>query len=374
MTQHVPSRGMRVFILVWFGQFVSLIGSGLIGFALGVWVYQRTGSVTQFTLIPLFTTLPSIVISPLAGALVDRWDRRWAMILSDSGAGLCTLYIVLLLLSNRLEVWHIYLTMAASSTFSAFQWPAYSAATTLLVPKQHLGRANGMVQFGQAVARIVSPVLAGVLVAAIQVQGVILIDVATFVFAILTLLLVQVPRPETTAEGIAGRGSLLREAAYGWAYVVARPGLLGLLIIFAATNFTFGMISVLFIPMVLSFASTAVLGTLLSVAGLGMLVGSLAMTAWGGPKRRVYGVLGFECLIGVCILLAGVQASTPLIAAAAFGGFFSFPLINGASQTIWQSKTAPDVQGRVFAVRRMIAWSATPLAYLVAGSPCRQGF
>lgn len=374
VTQHIPSRGVRVFILVWLGQCVSLIGSGLTGFALGVWVYQRTGSVTQFALISLFTTLPSIVVSPLAGALVDRWDRRWAMILSDSGAALSTLSIALLLFANRLEVWQIYLAMAASSTFSAFQWPAYSAATTLLVPKQHLGRASGMVQLGQAVAQIVSPALAGVLVMAIRIQGVILVDVATFIFAVLTLLFVRVPRPETTAEGALGKGSLLQEAAYGWTYIVARPGLLGLLILFAATNFTSGMIMVLFTPMVLSFASAAVLGTLLSIAGFGMLAGSLVMSVWGGPKRRVYGVLGFEYLMGVCILLAGAQVSIPLIAVAAFVGFFCSPIIIGSSQAIWQSKTAPDVQGRVFAARTMIAWSSLPLAYLVAGPLADQVF
>jgi hypothetical protein len=358
---------MRVFLLIWSGQLVSLIGSGLTGFALGVWVYQRTGSATQFALISLFTMLPSIAISPLAGALVDRWDRRWAMILSDSGAALSTLAIALLLIAGRLQVWQIYVAMTISSAFSAFQWPAYSAATTLLVPKRHLGRASGMVQFGQAVGQIASPALAGALVATIQVQGVILIDFATFVFAVLTLLFARVPRPKATAEGAAGKGSLLREAGYGWSYILARPGLLGLLIVFAATNFSTGVVSVLFTPMILSLTNATVLGTLLSIAGLGMLAGSLLMSAWGGPRRRVYGVLAFECLMGVCVIFGGAQVSIPLIAVAVFGYFFSIPIVDGSSQAIWQSRTAPDVQGRVFAVRRMIAWSSLPLAYLIAG-------
>ena len=109
MTQSVVRRGFKSFLLIWFGQLISLTGSGLTGFALGVWVYQHTGSVTQFALISLFTTLPGIIFSPIAGALVDRWDRRLAMILSDSGAGLCTLSVALLLLAGRLEVWHIYI-------------------------------------------------------------------------------------------------------------------------------------------------------------------------------------------------------------------------------------------------------------------------
>ena len=121
MMKHKPTRqGFQFFFLIWFGQLISLTGSGLTGFALGVWVYQQTGSVTQFALISLLTSLPGIIFSPIAGALVDRWDRRMAMILSDTGASVCTLSIALLLWAGRLEVWHIYIAMAISSTFSAF--------------------------------------------------------------------------------------------------------------------------------------------------------------------------------------------------------------------------------------------------------------
>jgi len=279
VTRPVVPQGFRTFLLIWFGQLISLTGSGLTGFALGVWVFQHAGSVTQFALISLFTTLPGIVFSPFAGALVDRWDRRWAMILSDAGAALSTLSIALLLSAGWLKIWHIYLLMAISSTFSAFQWPAYSAATTLLVPKEHFGRAGGMVQISEAVAQIASPVIAGVLIGVIQLQGVILIDFATFLFALTTLLLSRIPRPERTAEGKAGQGSLLREAAYGWTYIVARPGLLALLLYFATINFTSGIVSVLFTPLVLSFTTAAILGTILSVGGVGFLSGSLAMSA-----------------------------------------------------------------------------------------------
>jgi DHA3 family macrolide efflux protein-like MFS transporter len=367
MTHRADFRGFRAFLLIWFGQLVSLTGSGLTGFALGVWVYQRTGSVTQFALISLFTALPGILFSPIAGALVDRWDRRWAMIISDTGAGMCTLGVAVLLFANRLEVWQIYILMALSSTFSAFQWPAYSAATTLLVPKEQFGRASGMVQLAEAVAQIGAPSLAGILLGVVQIEGVILIDFVTFLFAVLTLSLVRIPKPETTAEGKAGQGSLLREAAYGWKYIRARPGLMGLLLLFASTNFTSGIVEVLFTPLVLSFTTAAVLGTILSIGGIGFLGGSLAMSAWGGPKVRVYGIYISLLLQGVVLFAAGFPPQVAILATAAFLYFFGIPIVNGCSQAIWQSKTAPDVQGRVFAVRRMIAWSSLPLAYLAAG-------
>jgi len=361
------ARRMRVFILIWLGQMVSIVGSGLTRFALGVWVYQHTGSATQFALIYLSSSLPVIVISPIAGALVDRWDRRWTMLLSDSGAGLSTLAIAPMLFAGRLEVWHIYLATSVSSTCSAFQSPAYAAATTLLVPKQHLGRANGLIQLGQAVTQLISPVLAGVLVVTIQVQGVILLDFATFLFALVTLLSVRFPTAETTTAGKAGKDSLLREIAYGWTYIMARPGLLGLLIFLAASNFLMGIVGVLATPLVLSFASAAVLGTVLTIGGSGMLVGSLVMSTLGGSQRHINSVFGFMLLSGLWILVAGLRPSAPLFATATFLLFFGLPIINGSSQVIFQKKVAPNVQGRVFALTGMLSGLSLPLAYLVAG-------
>ncbi|MBN1218457.1 MAG: MFS transporter [Anaerolineae bacterium] len=358
---------MVTFITIWLGQSISLIGSGLTGFALGVWVYQTTGSATQFALIAVCTALPRIGLSPLAGALVDRWDRRWAMIIGDSGAALGTLAIALLFFSNQLEVWHIYLATAFSSAFSTLQWPAYAAITPLLVSKEKLGRANGLVQFGRAASEILAPALAGILVLAIQVQGVILIDVATFVFAVTTLLLVRVPHPPSTTKEKTGKGSLWREVAYGWTYLTARPGLMGLLIFLATVNFFWGMLAVLITPMVLSFTSADALGVIISVAGLGMLTGSLVMTAWGGPGRRIYGVLGFEMFSAASFVLMGWQPSAWLIALGAFTAHLAIAIIFACNQALWQSKVAPEVQGRVFATQQMIAHATMPLAFLVAG-------
>jgi MFS family permease len=337
---------------------------------LGVWVYERTESVSQFALVSLFTTLPTIAIAPLAGTLVDRWDRRWAMTLSDAGAGLSTLAVALLLLADRLEVWHIYLGVAANSAFSTIQWLAYSATVTLLVPKEHLGRAGGMRQFGESLGLIVSPALAGVLLKTIQLEGVLLIDFATFLVALTTLLAVRVPKPPksgATSRTEDERGSLLRDAVYGWTYLTSRPGLLGLLIFFAVSNFLVGMATVLGPPFVLSLASPAVLGIITSVGGGGMLLGGMLMSVWGGPKRRIYGVLGFELLGGLSILIVGLQPSVPLFAVLGTIFFFRLPIVNGSRDAIWQSKVPPEVQGRVFAVRRVIAWSTRPLAFLIAG-------
>ena len=359
--------GFRTFLLVWFGQLISLTGTGLTGFALGVWVYQRTGSVTQFSLIALSTTLPGILVSPLVGVLVDRWDRRWAMFMADAGASLCTLTMCALLFFGRLQVWEIYILMGLSSTVTAFQWPAYSAATTLLVPKEHLGRASGMVQIADAIAQIGSPVLAGLMMGIMPIFSILLIDFFTYIFALVTLLISRFPRPETTIETKGRKPSLLGEAAFGWRFITSRPGLLGLLLYFATINFATGFAQVLFTPLVLTITTPAVLGMLWSVGGIGFLIGSLAMSIWGGPRRRIVGILCAGLLEGLMLLAIGLPPRLIFLGGAVFFFFLAEPVIGACSQATWQVKTPPQVQGRVFAVRRMIAWSALPLAYLLAG-------
>jgi DHA3 family macrolide efflux protein-like MFS transporter len=360
------SRGMATFAVIWAGQVISALGSYLTGFALGVWIYQKTGSATLFALISLATTVPAILLSPFAGALVDRWDRRWAMIVSDGGAAAATLALALLIWRGHLELWHIYVLMTIISSFSALSWPAFTAAITMLVPTRHLGRASGMTQMGDAGAQILSPLIAGALVVSIGRQGVVLIDFISYLFAIAALLVVRIPRP-AVKEKPAESKSLWREAKLGWSFIRQRPGLLSLLLLLAITNTGSGLIQVLLAPMVLSFATPDLLGRVLTTAGFGVLAGGLLMSVWGGPRRRVAGILGFLLLQGLILPIGGLRPSIVLIATGAFVYMFAIPIMTGASQALWQVKVAPDLQGRVFAARRMVALSTLPIAYLIAG-------
>ena len=366
------SKSMMVFIVVWAGQLVSTLGSGLTSFALGVWVYEATGSATLFAINMVVWILPNILLSPVAGVISDRWDRRRVMLLSDTGAGLSSLFVVAMLLAGELDVWHVYVASFFNSAFSVFQWPAYSAATSQLVLKEHLGRAGGMTQIGEAISRLAAPALAGALFVNVGLRAVLLIDVVTYLVALATLIAVRFPRPNATREGQAGKGSFWKEAVYGWKYIRERPGLLGLLIVFACLNFLLGVIYPLLTPMLLDMTSPDVVGIVDSIGGLGMLVGTLVMSAWGGPKRRIFGIFGAEVLAGLSALLMGLRPSIPLIAVAGFGVMFGMPVSNGCSQAIWQTKVAPDVQGRVFSIRSMIAFSIEPVAYLVAGPLAEQ--
>lgn len=365
MAQQPLKRPMFNFTVIWFGQLISMLGSGMTSFALGVWVYQQTGSVTQFALIALFATLPGIVLSPIAGVLADRWDRRWMMIISDSGSGLSTLALVVLLLSGKLELWHIYLVTTISSSFNSFQWPAYAASVALLVPKQHLGRANGMDQVMRAVGQLLAPALAGALLLSIGLYGVILFDVLSFSFAVITLLLSRIPRP--TEPAAPQTRSVQQDLRAGWSYLVARPGLLTLLLLFGVSNIMIGIVSVLVTPLVLAIASARTLGLVLSLGGSGMLFGSILMSVWGGPRRRIYGMYCCMMLEGLAIAIGGLRPSIPLFTSAAFCFFFALPIDISCCQAIIQSKVPPTMQGRVFAVQGMISRSSLPLAYLLAG-------
>lgn len=376
MTANNSPQSMRTFFIIWLGQLVSMIGSGLTGFGLAVWIYEQTGQATPFALTVMFGNLPQVLISPFAGALIDRWNRRLVMIIADTGSALITLVFFLLLAFGQLAIWQIYLGVILSSVLASFQEPAYAASITMLVPKKDLPRANGLMQMGQALQMLIAPVLAGILFVSIGLRGIIMIDAVTFFFAVGALLLVHIPQPQRTspAETAETNRSLWREAAFGWHYLRARRGLFGLLIFFALVNFFLNFSAVLLGPMVLSFGTAAGLGTAQTMGGVGMLIGSIAMSTWRGPKRRMTAVIGFIFLASCGLFIAGLQSSVWVVAVGMFLLMFSVPFGSGLSQVIFQTKVEPAVQGRVFSIRTMIARSMMPVAFLLAGPLADQVF
>ena len=370
MPKPLKIEGMSVFLLVWLGQLISLLGSSLSNFALDVWVYQQSGSVTQLSFLILFSTLPDVILSPFAGVLVDRFNRRWVMIISDSCAALSTLTIAILVAAGKIQIWHIYLASAVISGSSAFQWPAYSAATTLLVPKKYLGRASGMTQLAQALGQLLAPVLGGVLLGFIQLSGIFVLDLSSFLFGLTTLLLVRFPQHKTTLsqKTQTNKTSLLKQALYGFHYLRTRSGLLALLLFLAGSNFLVGIVQVLVYPLILSFASPVQLGMIMSFGGVGMLIGSLLMSTWGSGRQKYINIfLGFMLLNGFSIVVAGLYPSVSQFTVAVFLFFLGVPFINASFQVIFQKKVAPDVQGRVFSLNNAVSSSCLPLAYVVAG-------
>jgi MFS transporter, DHA3 family, macrolide efflux protein len=362
--------GMKAFGVVWVGQAVSLLGTSMTNFGLTIWAFQTTGLATALALVGFFYMVPLLLISPLAGAIVDRSNRKLMMMVSDLASGLVTIVLFILYATGNLQIWQLYIGAAISGTFQTFQWPAYSAALTLIVPKKHYARAHALNELAGNSTGIFAPLLAGALLGLIGLQGIFIIDIVTFSFAILTLLLVHIPQPEFTQEGLQGRGNLWRESLYGFQYILKRPSLLGLQLVFLVGNFFHSLGNTLIAPMVLARTdhNALLFGSVQTSGAVGGLVGGLLIGAWGGPKRRVNGVLigwMFSSILG--LMLMGLGRVVPIWMAASFFGAFFVPLINSSNQAIWQSKVAPDVQGRVFAIRRLIAWMVTPLATLLAG-------
>jgi len=357
----------RTFLIVWFGQLVSLVGSSLTWFGLSVWVFLETGSVTALSMMLLAGTLPRILLSPIAGAYVDRWNRRWVMIISDALTGLGTLVIVVAFLTDSISLGVLIVVGAFASALQAFQWPAYQASTTLLVPKERYSQASGMVQMAEAAGQLVAPFLGGVLLAFGGVATLLAVDVVTFFVAVISLLIVRFPEPPASAVGEEAGGSIWKEAAFGFRYVWHRHGLLALLVFFAGLNLTFGMISPIFVAYMLSFTSEAAMGTVLSLGSMGMLVGSIVASAWKVTTGRVRGIMAASLVLGTMLLIIGLSQWVVVIVVSLFGGMLVVPFATALSQSIWMSKVEPDVQGRVFATRSMIAQFTQPIALVLVG-------
>lgn len=361
--------GMFGFTIVWAGQIISVMASNMSGFALTIWAFQKTGSATVLGIVQVSFMLPFLIISPIAGAMVDRYNRKLMMMLSDLGAVIATAAILILNAAGTLQIWHLYATGVMYGLSGTFQWPAYMAAISTMVPKEHYARANGMMSLVDSGPGVFSPMLAGALLPVIGLTGILTIDVVTFFFAIGALLVVHVPQPPLTEEGQAGKGSLLQEALYGFKYIFARRSLFSLLLVILCLNLVQGSWA-LSSPMILlrTNNSSASLGAVQSAFAIGGVAGGLIVSAWGGFKRRIRGMLLGWGLFGFFgMLLFGLGRSLYIWIPMACLASMTFPLTQSASNAIWQAKVAPDVQGRVFSARRLIAWLVDPIMPVIAG-------
>ena len=371
LTGRGPNRpqGMRAFLIIWAGQFISIMASGMSGFALTIWMYQQTGSATAMGLMQVFYITPFLLLSPLAGVMVDRYNRKLMMMISDLFAGIATIALLILFASGKIEYWMLYAANIFYGIGNTFQWPAYSAAITTMIPKEQYSRANGMMSLLEAGPGVIAPLAAGALLPLVYIQGILFIDVATFLIAIGALLVVFIPPPIQTLEGAASRGSMLKEALFGFKYIFERPSLLGLQLIFFVGNLFSNIAYTVFPPMILARTgqNSLVFGTVETFGAIGAVVGGIIMSVWSGFKRRVNGVLIGWFLSGLGLIAFGSVQGILYWSATAFLVTIVSPLINTANQTIWQAKVAPDLQGRVFSSRRLIAWFSNPIAPIIGG-------
>jgi DHA3 family macrolide efflux protein-like MFS transporter len=373
--------GMTAFIIILAGQVFSLLGTAMTNFGLPIWVYNQTQRATDLTVMQGLFTAALLVMSPFAGVWVDRLNRKLTMMLSDLAAGLVTIGILILYVTGQLQIWHLYVSVVIQGAFQTFQWPAFSAAISTMLPKEHYTRASTLLDTAGLGGFLLGPVMAGALLGTMGddrgLTLILLIDVVTLAIAVGTLLFVHIPQPTTvSAESEAARGSILKEAAFGFRYIFERPSLLGLQSVFLVGNFFSSIGFSLMAPLILARTGSNELlfGSVQSIGAAGGLIGGVIISAWGGFKRRVHGVLLGWFLSGMTgMLIMGLGrpepawAGLPIWAGGMFMELFISPLINGSNQGIWQAKVPPDLQGRVFSTRRLIAWFVNPLAAFIAG-------
>ncbi|MEV8635043.1 amino acid adenylation domain-containing protein [Streptosporangium sp. NPDC051023] len=355
-----PQPSMKRFATVAAGQLISIIGSSLTEFAIPLWIYVHTGSLARFALFSVLALVPGMLVAPIAGTIVDRYDRRKIMLAGDAGAFGTQLILGVLLWTGNLEVWQIYPLIVLLSVALTFQRLAYNSAIPQLVPKRFLGHANGVVQMITGTAQLIVPLVAVGLMALIGLEGILALDVGSYLFAIVVLLFVRFPRTMAWKR----RETLVAEMVEGWKFSWGVRGFRSMLFFFAFLNIFLSPLFLLISPLVLGFATLDDVGRVSFFGGLGVFLAGMAMTIWGGPRRqRLRGVMLSTVVLSVFCLVTGFQQNLVVISIGVFGMSFWLTMLNGVYATIIQVKVPQRFHGRVIALNTLIAWSTLPIGF-----------
>ena len=359
---------LRPFYVLVITQLLSLVGSRMTSIAIGIRVTLETGQAAPLLLVAFFNELPPMLFGSAAGVLVDRWDRRRVMVLADLGQALGSLVLLFSFVSDSFQLWHLYAVVLLQGTFSMFQGPAQDAVTAVLVPDSQRDRANALRQMAFPLAGIIAPALTGLLYPFVQITGIVLIDMATFVVAVAVIARLHITRPPPSAEGQAASGSFWRELRGGLAYLGARPALLALILYFTIINFLLNGPLELSIPYLIRITgSETETGLLLAAQSVGALLGGAAVALRPALWRRVPVFLCAFLVTGVMFLFYGTSRSALPLALSMFGLFFTLPLAWGLFTSLLQLKTPPDMQGRVFSVFAQLGFIASTTSFLSVG-------
>lgn len=348
----------------------STVGSYMTRFALTIWLWNLSEQATPIALLAFFTEIPAILTSPLSGAIADRFSRKTLIILGDTVAGLSTLMILLLYLGGNLEIWHLYLIGAFNGAFTRLQKLAYTASIIMLIPEEDYTRASGMGSVLHYGSVIIAPAVAGALYPIVDLLGILVIDLATFMIAIATVLLVTIPNPSSSSKKQdTPSPSLGKDIKFGFSYLLNRPGLLSLIFIATVFQFSHDIGKALYSPMILARSGndTQVLGFVSAAAGIGGILGSIMVSVWRIPGRKIDLVLLSMIGAGLSKIVFGMGQTLFLWFPAQFLSSIHFPIMASARQAIVLTKVEADVQGRVLAISSTFVGVASPLAKLIAG-------
>ena len=372
LTQKSPRWAPR-FFTIWTGQAFSLLGSQLVSFAVIWWLTQTTGSATVLATASLVGLIPQVVLGPLTGALVDRWSRRLTMIIADGLIALATILLAVLFALGHVQIWQVYALLFFRSVCGGFHWPAMQASTSLMVPKEHLSRIQGLNQMLQGGMSIASAPLGALLLTWLPMEGILAIDVFTAMLAIIPLFFFQVPQPERIdlQADSPSKSSVWQDLKAGLRYVWGWPGLMMIGVMATVINFLLTpAFSLLPILVTKHFNGQAIqLATLESFSGIGFIVGGLVLSAWGGFKRRILTSLVGLFAMGLGCLVMGLLPPSAFVIAVATMLFLGIinPIVNGPLLAAVQAAVAPEMQGRVFTLIGTLAAGMSPIGLIIAG-------
>lgn len=360
---------MKKFFVIWVSQAASLIGSSIVNFALAWYLTQKTGSATILATATMIAILPQIILGPLIGPYIDRWDRKKIIIISDSFVALVTAVLVVLFFTETIQIWHIYIAMITRSVGGTFHFPAMAASIPLIVPKQHLARVAGLNQMLGGVINIIGPPAGALLMETLPMYGVLAVDILTAITAVGLISLIGIPKPLRTT--LLENASVISDMMQGFRFIWSWKGLAILLGLASLSNFflvpAFNL-TPLFVAEHLE-NDVLKLGWLNSAFGIGIISGGLILGVWGGFKKRIYTVILAICVEGISAV--GFGFTTPgsffLGLSCAFLIGTGVAMANGPLTAIFQSVIPHDIQGRVFTIMGAVSAAATPLGLAMAG-------
>ncbi len=356
---------MKKFSIIWAGELVSNIGSGMTAFALSVYVYRLTESVSLVSLVTLLAYLPTILLSPVGGVLADRYDRRLLMILGDMCSGLGLLYILISIQSGSKSIVPILVGVTVNAVFVALLEPSYKATVTDLLTEEEYAKASGMVQIAGNARYLISPALAGILLGFADIRLILLIDIGTFFLTVFTVAAVR----KTLRKPLTGEKTkdMVRELKEGFLLIVQNGGILALVAIMALICFFVGFIQILTPPMLLAISDAKTVGVLASASAMGLLISSVIIGVFGIQKRQADVLFLSAAASGVFMTLTGVSIHLIFVGTALFLFFFSIPFINTCADVLLRVSIPDELQGRVWGMVSLLTQAGTVIAYAVCG-------
>lgn len=353
------------FLFIWFGQFISIIGTGLTIFSLGIYVYQQTDTASSYVFILMCVFLPPLMLKPYGGILADRYDRRLMMVVGDLGATLGLLFIFLIMLKGNIELWQIYLGIATSSIFSAFQEPAYKALITDLLPETQYAKASGLMQLAGSAQYLISPLLAGILLTIIDIKFIFLIDISTLLIASSIVIWVRKTLGRTAIK--QSEKKTIDDFKEGIQEFSKNKGVVNLVITTMLILFFVGLLQSLFIPMLLNLTTVKTVGISQSICATGILIGSLFIGVFGSKNKHVKTLSVSLFISGIFFANLGLSTNIIFITLAGFTFFATLPFINTSIEVLIRKNIDNSKQGRVWSIISTITYLGSIVAFAVAG-------